>query len=645
MEPLSPVGQPRRGMLLHAVLVALLLLGPANMAKAISLVTSIVTWPLTRELRFEDNRFEIFNVQLLLIYLVVVLGLNLLMQTGVISIGHSAFFALGAYTTALGMVKGGWTMWVALVAAAAICAVVGFVLALPALRLGAFTLAMVTVGYAFVTEDLIFEWRSFTGGGDALRGVKMPAPFDELTSYYWLIAGFVVVAYVVVHNLMRSPFGRSSVAVAENPVAAQSLAINPYPVKLRAFVLSAVFAGVAGGLYAPLLGFVAPESFTANLAILFLLMVLFGGTGSLGGPIIGAVLLFRIPLEVQRVADQPGEWSLFIYGIVLIISVFVVPRGLMSAWWLLRNWVKRTVRRGAPAERNVARPEIAAVLPPVDTAPDVLVDAVQVRKNLGGVQALDGLDLTLRAGTVHALIGPNGSGKTTFLNALSGYLAHDSGTIQLFGGPVEGVAVYRRARQGLARTFQTPYVFQGISCLENVLVALDAQRRNPLVAYAVRLPAARREEREHHARAAELLDAVGLAGRHHDRAGDLPPGQRRLLELARVLALRPRAVLMDEPAAGLSQPEIEDLVEAIRVLRRAGIGVLLVEHHVDMVLALADEVTVIDFGKVIAKGSPEAVRRDPAVIEAYLGTSHHAGTDDAATAAAAVAPGAEEGTA
>jgi len=617
MERLTSTGAGKKGLFLHAVLLAMLLSGPHVLPRFIGLVTSLATWPLTRELRFDANRFEIFNSELLLIYLIAALGLNLLMQSGLISIGHSAFFGLGAYVVAVTTVDAGWSFWLALPVAGLVSGLFGLVLGIPALRLGLFTLAMVTVGYAFVAEDLAIELRGLTGGGDGLRGVQHPAPFGGLESYYWLIVIAAVVAYFLAHNLLRSPFGRASKAVEENPVAAQSLGVSLYSTKLQAFSISGVFAGIAGGLFAPLLGFVAPDSFTVNLAILLLLIVLLGGAGSVGGPVIGTVLLFRIPLEVERVADQPGEISLLIYGVVLLASVHLFPRGLMSAWWFVRGRFDR--REGTVAAAGREQAKVTGVTRPVavDDEPVLVVESVD--KTLGGVRALSKVDLTLRPGRVHALIGPNGSGKTTLLNVISGYLRADAGAIRLFGVDAGADAAHVRARGGLARTFQTPFVFEGISCLENVMTALDRHRSRSTGEYLLRWPAARREERERYERAIEILDAVELRHRAAIAASALPPGERRLLELARVIALEPCVVLMDEPAAGLTEGEIDELEEVIRAFRDAGIGVLLVEHHVDFVMRVADTVTVIDFGEVIARGTPNAVRDDPKVVAAYLG--------------------------
>ena len=615
MERLTARRGSRGSLVVQGLLLVLLLLGPKVLAKVISGFTSLITYPINQELHATDNRFEIFNTELLLVYIIAVLGLNLLMQSGLVSIGHSAFFGLGAYLVAVATTSWGWSFYPALVLAGVAAALLGLLLALPALRLGLYALVMVTVGYAFVAEDLALEWRGITGGGDGIRGVDFPAPFGELEDYYWLLALLVVVAYVLHKNMLRSPFGRASKAIEQSEVAARSLGLSPYVAKLRPFAVSAAFAGVAGGLYVPLIGFIAPDSFRVSLAILFLLMVLLGGTGTVAGPVIGALLLFRLPIEVDRVSDQAGDWSLLIYGLLLLLSIFLFPRGLMSAWDRLSRRLPGRVRGGEAQERSRAAVGESVVPKQVQGA---ALRLVGVRKTLSGVKALAGIDLTLEAGTVHALIGPNGSGKTTLLNVSSGYLSPDEGHVELLGAPAPA-SVHERSRAGLARTFQTPFVFEDMSCVENVVVALDARRRHGNLAYALRLPATRREERANVARAREILMSLGLGGRVDTEAASLPPGERRLLELARVVALDPAAVLMDEPAAGLNGHEIDELEEVIRALKAAGIAVLLVEHHVAFVMRLADTVTVIDFGQVIARGRPEEVARDPEVIRAYLG--------------------------
>ncbi|MGE3619149.1 MAG: ATP-binding cassette domain-containing protein [Acidimicrobiia bacterium] len=602
MERLTSVGARRSGWILHGVLLVVLLAG--------------------REL--VPNRFELFNAELLAIYLVGALALNLILMSGILSIGHSALFLLGGYAVAILTVEHGWSYWPALAVGGLLSAVVGLAMGAPALRLGVYTLALVTYGYARVAETLALEWRGLTGGFNGLAGVTFPAGFSTLEDFYWLTAVALVLTYALAHNMIRSPFGRAARAVAQQPVAAQAVGIDSARLRLASFGISSGIAGIAGGLYVPLLGFIAPDAFGPDLAILLLLMVVLGGMGTVAGPVVGAVVLFRLPIEVERLTEQPGEWSLLAYGVVLLLSVHFVPKGLMGGWFALRRRISGGLsrRRGtAPAAAARRRADVDAALPQVGSPGEVVVDVRGATKALGGVEVLNGIDFAVEAGTVHALIGPNGSGKTTFLNAVSGFVPLDRGHEEVLGVDVSGRRPAARARLGLGRTFQTPLVFSEMSCLENVLVALDMYREPRLGSYVLRLPGARRSERTSVELADHLLRSVGLEDRRDEPAGDLPPGQLRLLEIARVAALRPRAVLLDEPAAGLSGEEITELETIIGALRDHGIGVVLVEHHAAMVMRVSDMVTVIDNGAVIARGTPAEIQRNPLVLSAYLGTS------------------------
>jgi len=628
MEPLTYAVRSRWRYLLLIPLV-LLVGGPQVVATVTSGLSSLLISPFTHEIEFAANRYEIFNAQLLLIYIVVALGLNLVFQAGMISLGHSAFFLVGAYSVGL-LTQHGLSFWLALVVGLVLAAVLGLLLGAPAIRLGLFTLAMVTLGYAIVAQDMVLEWRGLTGGGDGLRGIERPAPFAGLDQYYWLVAVCVVLVYLFTRNWLRSPLGRAGRATADNEVAAGSIRIDVRVVKVRSFVVSAAIAGLAGGLYAPLIGFLSPRAFTVDLAVLFLLMVLLGGGGTAVGPIIGAVVLFRIPLAVEDVTGSAGNVSLLVYGVVLVIAVRLLPQGFMSGWWLLRGWLER--RFGGRATEGPAAAEFDGtafaelVAAGAGQARGPRLRAVDLRKQLGGVKAVDGVGIEVEPGEVHAIIGPNGSGKTTTLNLLSGYVEPDGGTFELDGERVRSGGTVR-ARHGLGRTFQTPLLFSSMTCLENVMVALDGRTGVPRWAGLLRLPHARAAERRDHERAVAILAAVGI--RDVDtRASVLPPGRRRLLEIARLIAFQPRIVLMDEPAAGLTHAEIEHLETMIAAFAAAGIGVVLVEHHVDLVLRLATRVTVLDFGKVLASGTPEEIRNDPKVLEAYLGTSLQANEGD-----------------
>ncbi len=562
------------------------------------------------------NRYELFNAEILGTYLIATIGLNVLLQTGMMSLGTSAFFALGAYFVGWATAGHHLDFWVALLGAVGLGALVGLVLGLPSLRLGVFTLAMVTLGYAEVVSQLAIEWRPLTGGPDGLSGIPRPPGFETLNSYYWLIAGCVVLAFVVSRNFLLSPIGRAARAIEEQPVAAQATGINVYAVKLACFSVSSAFAAFAGGLFAPLLGFIAPDSVTADLGILFLLMVLLGGRGTLAGPIVGTVLLFRIPLLVERISNRPGYLSLLIYGALLILSVHFVPRGLAALGGLL---LERIRPRPAAAAARPSLEELRAITAEMGGRGwPVVIEAVD--RAAGGVQILNGVGLVAEPGDVHALIGPNGAGKTTLLNALSGFALADRGRILIGHEDVTRMAPYRRARLGLGRTFQTALVFEGMTSLDNVMVALDSVDGGSPAGYLLRTPGFRRSERRRRGRAALLLKAVGLGADLEREAGTLPPGRRRLLEIARTIASSPRVLLMDEPAAGLNPAEIAEMELMVRAVAESGVTVILVEHQLPLVMRLARRVTVINFGQVIARGTPDEIRRNQAVVSAYLGT-------------------------
>lgn len=635
MERLTTAGRSsKRSMVAVIALLAVLASGPDMVARIFGFLTSLITAPVTGEIVTEANRFEVRNLQLMLIYLIAVMGLNLLFQTGVISIGQSASVLVGAYTMAFCTVDFGWSFWLGIPASMIVAGLVGLVLGLPGLRLGTFTFVMVTIGYTYVATDMVLQFRKQTGGGDGFGGIKKPAGFDELNGYYWVVLVSTVLVFVFVRNVLRSPMGREGKAVEANAVAAASLGIREYVPKLRAFVLASALGGLAGALYAPLLTFVAPEAFGISLSILFVLMVLLGGRGTLWGPVIGVIIVFRIPLAVEDVTDQPGDLSLLVYGAVLLLSVHFVPKGLMSGYWLIRAWIAARRGHAKPPRTELSADEVKARVESLVGDWTVAEGAGLVvsgaKKHLGGVKAVDGIDLEVRPGEIHALIGPNGSGKTTLLNVVSGYLKPDVGSVVLGGREIVALRPDQRARSGLGRTFQTPSVFEGMSCLENVMTAIDMRRTATLGEFVVRSGRARRHENAAFEEAKAILKAVGLEDEVDSDVATLTSGERRFLELARIIALRPSIVLLDEPAAGLRSGEIELLEAGLRALRAAGVGILLVEHHVDFVLRVADVATVIDRGKVIAHGDPRVVRDLPEVVEAYFGTesTSAAGTKD-----------------
>ena len=559
------------------------------------------------------NTYYLYLAMTIGILVVVTTGLNVLAGlTGQISLGHAGLYAIGAYAAALGATRLGLGLVTALPLAIGLGAAVGTVLALAALRLSGPYLAMVTIAFGIIVEGALVEWVALTGGPGGIFDIPRPSVAGvplALRGYYFVVALAAAAALAMTGNLMRSAWGRAFLAVKGSELAAESLGLSAYRVRTAAFTLSAAFAGAGGGLFAFLNGYLSPDSFTLQSSILFLLIVLLGGLGTLAGPLVGASVLVLLPELLRQLAD----YRLILYGSLLLLSVYFLPRGVVGALAPRRAWTPREAEDEA-SSLEAARPSTQA-----DGGSAVLASVVLelegVGRAYGGVVAVAEVSFAVRAATVHSLIGPNGAGKTTIVNLVSGFAGVDRGRITLFGERVEGRAPAAIARRGLVRTFQTPQLFDELSVLDNVRVGAAGQRLGSL---GLALLGAGRRQAD--ARAVASLEVVGLGAWAAAPAAVLPFGHRRRLEIARALAADARVLVLDEPAAGLSPAEIEALDALLARLRADGLTVMLVEHHVDLVMAISDRVTVLDEGRVIADGAPAAVQRDPAVVAAYLGT-------------------------
>jgi branched-chain amino acid transport system ATP-binding protein/branched-chain amino acid transport system permease protein len=550
------------------------------------------------------NPYYVFVIGTLALTAIVGIGLNILLGlAGQVSFGHVGFYAIGAYAVAILTTKTGMSFWLALPVAAMLAGVTGALLALPAVRVKGPYLAMVTIAFGFIIEQSAVEWQDLTGGQNGIMGIASPSvlgtTFGErgVTLLAILITAILLYAF---RRLSASSWGHAMRAVKDSETAAESIGLNPVAIKTVAFGLSAFCAGIAGGLFAPLSGFVTPSTFTFMQSILFVLVVIVGGAGAVMGPIIGAAVVVLLPEVLAGLA----EYRLLFFGGLMLVVLWVAPEGIVGAA------ARLVARRGASwnaagGERSRGR-TVSSQRRPL-TLQDLSI-------SFGGLRAVNGLTFSAQPGKVTSLIGPNGAGKTTVLNMLSGFYRPESGTIRLGVEAIERRPAYRAARAGIARTYQTSQLFGSMSVLDNLVIA---QARGRLGVPLLR--AERAERRAAVARAVALALFVGYRGDLLRRAADLPHVDRRLLEIARALATEPAALLLDEPAAGLSRADKERVGDLLREVAGSGIAVVLVEHDMSLVMGVSDHVVVIDAGTRIAAGTPQEVQLDPAVKQAYLG--------------------------
>jgi len=555
-------------------------------------------------------------------------------------------------------------LWVTLPAAIALTAGFGALLALPALRVTGPYLAMVTLAFGTIIQILINEMTFLTEGPLGITLTK-PSLFGVQLGergFYWLVLAMLVLSLVFVHRVLRSHLGRAFEALRGSPVASDCMGVSVYRYKVHAFVISAGLAGLAGALYAHSEQYISPNTYNFELTVLFLLAIIMGGRKTRSGALLGATIIVMLPkllddielfrqasvcialaialgsgLLIQRGKVTPRsvavpalgsaalaglsfqlstmtDWRLSIFGLITLFVVYYLQDGIVGFARSVFGWKQHpneVAATGAvPLDNVLCRAERGV---------GEMLKAEGLLMQFGGLKALNHVDLEIKRHTIHGLIGPNGSGKSTMMNVLTGIYLPTEGRVSFAGEVITGRTSSEIALSGVARTFQNVQLFGEMTALQNVMVGLHHSFRSHLVDVALHTPRYVREHARGVARALGLLEFVGLAALAQEEARNLPYGKQRLLEIARALALDPKLLLLDEPAAGLTAPDIKDLVLIIRKIKEHGVTVILIEHHMDVVMSMCDTVSVLDFGQKIAEGPPALVQSNEKVVEAYLG--------------------------
>ena len=637
-------------------------------------------WPLSRWMNWSPGRRDIvFALVALVVGIIVILpgrdgagtsisgmqlaasmfamivasvGLNLLVgYTRLVSLGQGGFYAIGAYGSAWLSLNGGMPALVAIVVSIVAAGVVGAIVAVASMRLRGPQFAVITLILAVLVETVLTQGNTFgrlagypntgqhgTGTLEPLSvlGITLNPPMiaNERATVMIPLMVITVLVVVLARNIVRSSWGRSLSAIGESEMLASHLGVNVFGRKVAVFVLASVLGALGGVFATQAFGHLQPETFDIFLTITIVLAVVLGGSGTVLGPVVGAVVIVWLEqsdlltqfttFQQDHVSDKWFLSSSGIVGLLFIIVLFLMPRGIVGTLGRVLDGVlhRRRTAQGDPMVdlESAFEPDFVA---PEQRSPvgDELLVVSGVSKRFGGLKAVDRMDLVVRAGSIHAVIGPNGAGKSTLANLLTGVYRPDEGSVAVGGEDVAGRTPHVISRSGVSRTFQTPQLFHSETVRENVLAGFSDTGSLPLWRAAFKLPAQYRREAAMKARAEELINGVGLGDVAHLRASELPYGKQRALEIARALASDPKVLVLDEPAAGLHATETSALGDLLLVLRERGLALVVVEHHMDLVSRVADDVTCMDQGGLLARGNATQVLADPAVITAYLGAS------------------------
>jgi branched-chain amino acid transport system permease protein len=640
-----------------------------NLSKIIAIALALIAlfaFPV-----FLNNDYYIHLGTTILIYIILLFGLDIVVgYTGQVSLGHAGLFGVGAYTTGVLFFHLDMPFYVTVPASIAVTAFFGGLLALPALKVIGPYLAMVTLAFGTILQILINEMSFLTEGPMGIKLLKPSLFGPEMgeREFYWVSAIAMIVALIVVHRILKSQLGRAFEALRDSPVACDCMGVSVYRYKVYAFVISAGFAGFAGSMYAYSEKYISPNTYNNELTVLFLLGIIMGGRKSRLGAILGAVIIVLLPKLLDDInlfrmvaialavlvtlgsalalskgittrkkvfapvvgtialalfslwLENITDWRLSIFGVMILLVVYYLQEGIVGFFRNFTSALRAKVVQAQDLSATAGEASINVIHQAAvkdTTAPILTIESILMQ--FGGLKALNNVDITIKRGTIHGLIGPNGSGKSTMMNVLTGIYIPTAGDVKFESNSVVGKTSSEIALSGIARTFQNVQLFGEMTALENILVGLHHSFNSNLVDVALHLPRFTKEEASARERALGLLHFVGLDKLANEEARNLPYGKQRMLEIARALALDPNLLLLDEPAAGLTAPDIKELLTVIRKIRDHGITIILIEHHMDVVMSVCDKISVLDFGQKIAEGVAQEIQKDEKVIEAYLG--------------------------
>jgi ABC-type branched-subunit amino acid transport system ATPase component/ABC-type branched-subunit amino acid transport system permease subunit len=574
-------------------------------------IVLVAVFPVLSDDLYYQNMFI-----LSMVFAIGAVGLNIITgYAGYVSLGQGAFVGLGAYTVGIGVSDIGGSPWVWVPVAGLLAAGVAALLGVVAMRARGHAFVILTIAFLFLVQLLATNWDELTNG---TGGITLPIPTWSVEYQYWpfyySLMGLLAVSLLASWWIRRNKFGMGLIAIREDEDKAATVGVSTPTYKILAFAASAVFVGMAGGIYGYYISFIDPLGmFNILLSVQIILSLLLGGRATLWGPVLGAFIIEWLN-ETSNNEFGGGNARLLIFGGLLALVVLFLPNGIIptaGAW--IERW--RTRGKAGLAGERLTGIDLRERAAPVPAAPPAsarpLLEVKGLAKSFGGVRAVEDASFVVPEGSITALIGPNGSGKTTVFNLIGGTMASEAGEVWFDGRRIDRKPPWKRAHLGIGRTFQITRLFGDMTVLENVVAPLREFHLGLLGADAVSGPEARRAE--------ELLDFVGMRKYRDVRASALSYGQQKLLELAQILMLDPKLIMLDEPAGGINPTLIERIGETIRELNSRGKTFLIVEHNMPFVLGLCNPVLVLARGRTIASGSPDEVQHDPEVLDAYLG--------------------------